>query len=70
MTAMKRLIALTLTIFAAAAAYGQKGPIDELGFHADKLYDFSSVDSVNLFNGNLIVSIPVGPRTLMLARGA
>jgi RHS repeat-associated protein len=33
-----------------------------LGFQAEHVYDFGSVDSVNAFNGNLIVNLPLGLR--------
>jgi hypothetical protein len=59
---MKRLLAIALVSLAAASAFGQKGPLDQLGFHPEKLYDFSNTDSVSLFNGNLIVSVPIGIR--------
>jgi RHS repeat-associated protein len=63
MAIMRKLVlALALITLAAPRAFAQKGPLDELGFHPEKLYDFSSVDSVNLFNGNLLISAPVGPR--------
>jgi hypothetical protein len=57
----KTVIALLLSL-AALAALAQKGPPDELGFNAGKLYDFNNIDAVNLFNGNLTISIPVGMR--------
>src|SRR5438045_3568520 len=57
---MKRLFALLLLSLAALSAFGQKAPMDELGFHPERLYDFSKTDSVSLFNGNLMITIPVG----------
>lgn len=53
---------ILLTFFANLAAYGQKPAPMELGFQADKVYDFGSIESVNAFNGNLIVSLPIGMR--------
>ncbi|HEX2833528.1 MAG TPA: hypothetical protein VHW00_10960 [Thermoanaerobaculia bacterium] len=38
----------------------QKHPNIELGFNAERLYQFGELDSVNLLNGNLIVQIPIG----------
>lgn len=32
------------------------------GFEADQVYDFNDIDHVNAFNGNLIVTIPIGQR--------
>lgn len=57
-----RVVTLALLLLAASQLFAQKAALDELGFHPEKLYDFSQVDSVNLFNGNLIISIPIGPR--------
>src|SRR6266850_6386401 len=59
---MKRLCAFLLLSLAAVSAFGQKAPMDEIGFHPEKLYDFSKTDSVSLFNGNLMITIPVGIR--------
>jgi YD repeat-containing protein len=60
---MKRLFAAVLiTLSAVAPAVAQKIPADELGFKPEKLYDFSNTDSVSLFNGNLIITIPIGIR--------
>ena len=32
------------------------------GFQAEQVYDFNGLDNVNLFNGNLVVTIPIGQR--------
>jgi len=55
----KTTLALLLSMV-ALAAFAQKGPADALGFQAGKLYDFNNMDAVNLFNGNLTMSIPIG----------
>jgi YD repeat-containing protein len=55
---VSRRLAVLLLLFATAAAAQQ--PNLDKGFSADKLYDFLGVDTVNRFNGNLIVSIPLG----------
>ena len=57
---MKRLIASCL-FFIAATALAQLHPNEAGGFAPDKLYDFHDIDSVNMFNGNLIIRIPIGP---------
>ena len=46
----------------AGTALGQKSVTDEVGFNPEKLYDFHDIDSVNLFNGNLTVTLPLGQR--------
>ena len=60
---MKRAAACALLAFVTAvAAEAQKPPAIELGFKADRVYDFNAIDSVNAFNGNAIVTIPIGMR--------
>ncbi|GMU66392.1 MAG: hypothetical protein AMXMBFR36_26660 [Acidobacteriota bacterium] len=43
-----------------STAPAQDHPALERGFAAEKVYDFSGLDSVNLFNGNLTLTIPLG----------
>ena len=52
-------IALLALLFAAAVA-AEEHPNLARGFKADKLYDFLGLDTVNDFNGNLIIRIPLG----------
>src|SRR5687768_12624251 len=46
----------------AMPASAQKTVTDEVGFNPQKLYDVNDIDSVNLFNGNLTVTLPIGRR--------
>ncbi len=60
---MKRLsLAASLIVIALTAgmAHAQQHPNLQRGFAADKVYQFGDIDSVNLFNGNLQLSIPIG----------
>jgi YD repeat-containing protein len=60
---MKGRIVVALVFLLAVSAdiaFGQKHPNIELGFKADKLYQFNDLDAVNLFNGNLTLSVPLG----------
>jgi RHS repeat-associated protein len=57
---MRYLPAIFILGVLALPVAAQKDSLDELGFNPGKLYDFSSVDSVNLFNGNLTLSVPLG----------
>src|SRR5947209_6468033 len=60
---MRTRTRLTAFLFAAAAAFTARAdqhPNLERGFAADKMYQFGDVDHVNLFNGNLSVTIPIG----------
>lgn len=60
----KLLIAIVTSalLILALPAAGQKTATDEVGFNAEKLYDVQDIDSVNLFNGNLTVRLPIGRR--------
>ena len=55
----RRMFAFWLTLFAIPAA-AQLQPNLGRGFAADKVYDFLDLDTVNRFNGNLTLHIPVG----------
>jgi len=50
------------------AAISQNHPNLETGFSADKMYQFNNVDNVNLFNGNLTFTIPLGGSTVVSDR--
>ena len=45
-----------LLVFSARA---QQHPNQEKGFEPTKLYHFADIDSINTFNGNLIVTLPL-----------
>jgi hypothetical protein len=55
-----RSLALALLLAVAAPLLAQEHPNLAKGFAADKAYSMGDVDSVNLFNGNLTLSIPIG----------
>lgn len=63
---MKRILFFPLAIFLLCAlpAFAQGGgePREPLarGFKPNRVFDFNGVDSVNLYNGNLTLSIPIG----------
>lgn len=63
---MKNIFILTIVaagcLTPAIPASAQKTPTDEVGFNPQKLYDVNDIDSVNLFNGNLTVTLPIGRR--------
>ncbi|MEA2491577.1 MAG: hypothetical protein QOH21_3369, partial [Acidobacteriota bacterium] len=59
---MKRLLT-GLAAFAAVALAvkaQQQVPTLEKGFQADKVYQINGLDNVNVFNGNLVIAIPIG----------
>ena len=53
------LILAILSLALSAPTLGQTPPERERGFKADLLYQLQDFDSVNLFNGNLNLSIPL-----------
>jgi hypothetical protein len=56
----KRLLsALALSFACTLGMLGQTHPNVEKGFAADKMYQFGDIDHVNLFNGNLSLTIPI-----------
>ena len=57
-----RALALASIAAAVTPAWSQQEPNLARGLTPGEVYDFSDVDSVNLFNGNLNVVLPVGPR--------
>ena len=54
------LLALALTLGSCAAFASSEDPIMARGFSPETMYQFGNLDSVNLFNGNLNVAIPIG----------
>jgi len=57
------ILILASTLICATAAAGDPNEIHEnvaRGIKPDKMYHFTELDSVNLFNGNLSLSIPIG----------
>lgn len=55
-----RPAALLVLLLSVQAAFGQQHPNQKKGFDPAGVYQFDSIDNVNLFNGNLIVTIPLG----------
>lgn len=57
-----RCLWLVLLLAVTAIAAAQQHPNKEKGFSADKLYNVLGLDTINTFNGNLVISIPLGQR--------
>src|SRR5258708_26874965 len=55
------LILLSAGIFLAASVSAQQFPSLERGFAPNKYFSFGDIDSINSFNGNLTLQIPLGP---------
>ncbi len=60
---MKHLIwtAAGIVLGSAALLRAQQHPNVDNGTVADRTYQFDGLDTVNLFNGNLLVTLPIGP---------
>jgi RHS repeat-associated protein len=59
---MKRLgLGIGLLLTAAATLSAQQHATIERGFNPEKVYQTGDVDNVNLLNGNLVLTIPIGP---------
>ncbi len=59
---MKRylIVAFWFSVFASSAVAQQPQGFEK-GFSPEKLYHFWDIDSVNTFNGNLSLTLPIGP---------
>jgi hypothetical protein len=57
---MKRLLSISLLIAVTASSSAQQEPARERGFKPEQVHQFNGFDSVNLFNGNLNLTIPLG----------
>ena len=55
---LRRLFLFTLLLALPAAA--QQFPAQQRGLSADTAYQAGEIDQVNLFNGNLSLSLPLG----------
>ena len=59
---MMRPSAAVLLVLVALGAAGEQ-PANQLkGFNPNNVYSTHDIDSINVFNGNLTVSIPIGPQ--------
>jgi len=54
------LLAFLLVLTPATLHAGLQHPNIERGFAADKAFQVGDIDNVNLFNGNLVLTIPIG----------
>jgi YD repeat-containing protein len=61
MARYSRLLLTLLVLLLAIPAAAQKDRNSEIGFVPGRFYDSTDVDNVNLFNGNVTISIPLGP---------
>ncbi|HEY0142260.1 MAG TPA: RHS repeat domain-containing protein, partial [Thermoanaerobaculia bacterium] len=61
---MKRIVLalLLLLLVTALPLAAQQHPNNARGFDPEKVYQTADIDHVNVFNGNLIVTLPIGPK--------
>jgi RHS repeat-associated protein len=60
---MRRAIIVAITVLLASIPLAAQEPGLARGFIADKVFDFQSgLDTVNTFQGNLILHLPIGPQ--------
>jgi len=59
---MRLRFLLVAWLFSALLAFGQTHPNLDRGFDPAKVYQFGEVDAVDLYNGHLTLTIPLGPR--------
>lgn len=55
-----RLVAAVVAVILGLPLLAQQHPNQKKGFDATGVYQFNGVDTINAFNGNLILSIPLG----------
>lgn len=57
---MRRARAVIIMIFLAVTAVAEQHPNQKKGFNANDVYQLNGFDAVNVFNGNLTLSLPLG----------
>jgi YD repeat-containing protein len=57
-----RTLAILIAVAAIASTAVAQQQVEALkkGFQPEKLYQFGGIDSVNVFNGNLLINLPIG----------
>ncbi|HEX8151975.1 MAG TPA: hypothetical protein VF698_02565, partial [Thermoanaerobaculia bacterium] len=59
---MRRLVAIMAGALVALSSSAAEHPTVARGFSPEKVYHFQGIDSVNLFNANLNLTLPIGSR--------
>ena len=58
---MRGVLSAVVVFFAVTSVVYAEHPNEAHGFSADHVYSVHDVDTVNAFNGNMIIRIPIGP---------
>jgi YD repeat-containing protein len=59
---VSRLTSFAFALVLTLPALGDQFPTLARGFEPGKVYEFGEIDNVNVYNGNLIITIPIGQR--------
>jgi hypothetical protein len=57
-----RVITAIVLLAGSVPAFAQQHPNVKRGFAVDQAYQTGEIDNVNVFNGNLVLNIPIGQR--------
>jgi hypothetical protein len=57
---VRRLAPVALALLLSTAVSAQQTPNVAKGFNAETTYDFTNLEAVNLFNGSVTMSVPIG----------
>jgi RHS repeat-associated protein len=60
-TSFAALTIVVLTAIAAGSLYAEESVVLARGFKPNAVFQFNEFDSVNTFNGNLVLTVPLGP---------
>src|SRR5438093_12704512 len=55
-----RVSILLAALVLGPALWAQQHPNGDRGFSPERVYAFQDIDAINTFNGNLIITIPIG----------
>ena len=55
-------LSLVACLVVAASSFAQDHPNEDHGFKPDKMYSFTDLDHINTFNGNLVITLPIGQK--------
>src|ERR1700753_1815467 len=59
---VQSIIITLIALLAVGNVHAQQSPGQAKGFDPTKLYSFQGLDSINTFNGNLVITIPLSAK--------
>ena len=57
-----KTLSLIACLVVAASSVAQEHPNEDHGFKPDKMYSFTDLDHINTYNGNLVITLPLGQK--------